>query len=60
MKEKMEALVYDVFIREERRQAELRLTEAEAACLSCDFFADCQPVSDRDSAGKRWYMVTMP
>ena len=57
MREKMKTLVYEVFIREERQRAELRLTEGEAACLSAEFFADCRPVSGKDSDGKVWYEV---
>lgn len=57
MNEKMEVLVYEVFIQEERRQAELRLTEAEVSCLKSDFSVCCRPISDQDSTGKRWYLA---
>lgn len=58
MKEMLERLVYEVFVQEERCQAELRLTAAEADCLQTDFSAHCHPLSDQDdSAGKRWYLV---
>ena len=60
MKEILETLVYEVFVREERCRAELRLTAAEADCLRTDFSAHCQPLAEQDDkAGKRWYLVQL-
>lgn len=54
----LEQLVYEVFDREEKSFAELRLTADEAETLAKSYSLLCVPMDDTVySDGKRWYNV---
>lgn len=60
MRERMEALVREVFAREERAQAELRLSREEVRWLEEELGAMCRALdAPPDPDGKRWYLVRM-
>lgn len=57
-RQNMERLIYEVFYREERSFAELRLTPDEAEKLTQHYNMRCVPMDDTVySDGKRWYNV---
>lgn len=60
MRERMEALVREVFAREERNDVELRLSREEARWLEEEKGAVCRALdASPDPDGKRWYLVRM-
>lgn len=60
MRERMEALVREVFAREERNDVELRLSQEEARWLEEEKGAVCRALDIPPAPdGKRWYLVRM-
>lgn len=60
MRERMEALVREVFAREERNEAQLRLNREEVRWLEEEKGAVCRALDvPPDAGGKRWYLVRM-
>lgn len=60
MNQQLDTLFYEVFVREERCRAELRLTADEAAYLQAERCAQCTPLSEpNEKGGKRWYLVEL-
>lgn len=54
----MKNLIYEVFVLEERCQAELRLTAAEVSILQKELGAVCLPMNGNESlCEKQWYLV---
>lgn len=57
---KLDQLVEEVFLREERGQAELRLSPRDAEQLSRSYPIRCTPVANGGCAdGKGWYLVRL-
>lgn len=57
----MRQVIYEVFISEERTQAELRLTRQEVLRLQEEWGAVCTPMDPEEEAqDKQWYIVTLP
>lgn len=60
MEDNLKNLIYEIFVLEERCQAELRLTVEEASFLQKEFGAECLPISESESlCEKRWYLVRL-
>ena len=57
----LKRLIFEVFEREERQSAELRLTQEVAAQLVQQYSACCTPMDGAFCPdGKRWYRVWLP
>jgi len=54
--------ILEAFIQEERRQAELRLSQEEVLWLQHEYNAVCTAMDDLadDSHEKQWYLVVLP
>lgn len=58
MEDNLKNLIYEVFVLEERCQAELRLTAEDASLLQKEFGAVCLPMNENESScEKQWYLV---
>jgi hypothetical protein len=55
----MRTLIWEVFERDGRREAELRLDAREKECLIREYGASCKEISPEDTQGKRWYLVRL-
>ena len=57
----LDCLLWEVFQKEGRRVAELRLTPEDARLLTAAWGAQCLPMANGACAdGKTWYQVTLP
>lgn len=60
MENNLKNLIYEVFVLEERCQAELRLSVAEVTILQKEYGAVCLPMNVNGSlCEKQWYLVRL-
>lgn len=60
MENNLENLIYEVFVLDERCQAELRLSAAEVTILQKEYGAVCLPMNGNESlCEKQWYLVQL-